>query len=261
MGRGSACAFTLVLSLLLTGCIAYRTGKLQEISPDTLANVGKLTGKPSCAVSHRLNIQSIPTCVSISPDRLAFDQQEYVLRYLKEANVFSSCLPYAKGDECSDIRLSSACTFTWSEFESEIPIGAFTLFLFPARMHEYRFSFTFAARRRDGLFRQYEFAETVVDRLGVFVLFVAPFLSEGSYAKSFESVNRLAVGNLLVQMQKDGFFDPPPKQAVSAPSGSNAVSSDRLKELESLKAAGVISEEEYRREVERLKNVGKGMVK
>lgn len=42
--------------------------------------------------------------------------------------------------------------------------------------------------------------------------------------------------------------------------GSGTLNKDRLRDLESLKAAGVISEEEYRREVERLKSGGSGKV-
>ena len=89
------------------------------------------------------------------------------------------------------------------------------------------------------------------------MLFFVPF-----YDTSYDSVAEKVLGNiydqLFLSMQRDGFFDPPPKQIVPTPSGNNAVSSDRLKELESLKTAGVITEDEFRREVERLKSGGRG---
>ena len=209
-----------------------------------------------------MNIQSIPTCVSISPDRLAFDQQGTVVRSLSGSGLFRSCTLHVQGDDATDIRLNSTCTFTWSEFGGEIPLGALSLFLYPARMHEYRFDFSFTVRRSDGLLRQYEFSESVIDRVGIFLLAVAPFLSEGSYAESFEAVNRLAVSHLLSCMQRDGFFSAEGRdRAVAAKVDAAEVLKKtvaaRRKELEDLKKAGIITEAEFAAEVKKLEGAGK----
>ena len=127
-----------------------------------------------------------------------------------------------------------------------------TILPFPC-YHSWQYDFT--VRDGSGRAAQYHFEDGWREHIGLPMLFFVPF-----YDTSYDSVAEKVLGNiydqLFLSMQKDGFFDPPPKQAVPAPSGSNAVSSDRLKELESLKAAGVISEEEYRREVERLGKTG-----
>lgn len=138
-------------------------------------------------------------------------------------------------------------------------VGAFftglTLMIVPFPCyHSWQYDFTV----RDGVGRaaQYHFEDGWREHVcSPILFFFMPF-----YDTSYETVSDRVLGNvydqLFLSMQRDGFFDPPPKQAVLAPSGSNAVSSDRLKELESLKAAGVISEDEYRREVERLGKTG-----
>ena len=163
---------------------------------------------------------------------------------LETKSAFSSCE--------NDLLLRIECRYedeSIGQFFSGMTIG---IIPFPS-YHSWQYDFT--VRDRSGRAAQYHFEDGWRYHISPFLLFAMPF-----YDTSFETVADRVLGNvydqLFLSMQKDGFFDPPPKQAVPAPSGSNAVSSDRLKELESLKAAGVISEDEYRREVERLGKTG-----
>ena len=120
--------------------------------------------------------------------------------------------------------------------------------------HSWQYDFTV----RDGTGRaaQYHYEDGWREHIGPLMLFFAPF-----YDVDYESVADKVLGNiynqLFVSMKRDGFFDPavrPSEESVVKPfgDGEEAVAG-RLKELKSLKDAGVISEEDYNLEVERLR--------
>lgn len=250
-GRALGASLALA-SAYLAGCI---------LVPYETTPKADLSGMKSVALSERKNIafdRIMDVSAPMGNKELisqywgAFDDR--AMRNAARRNSYVGILE-AKSMSTSrkqDLELRIECRYRQND------VGAFltglTLAIIPFPCY-YSWQYDFTVRDGSGRAAQYHFEDGCRRHVGILMLFFAPF-----YDTSFDNVTDRVLGNvydqLFLSMQRDGFFDPPPKQAVPASSGSDAVSSGRQKELESLKAAGVITEEEYRREVERLGKAG-----
>ena len=108
---------------------------------------------------------------------------------------------------------------------------------------QYDFSFLFDVRNAQGVRHQYRMGETVLNN--TFDGNCAPGLT-----KMFGALHRKVVNNLLVKMYEDGFFaGETVSPGISAKVRTTVISEERKKNLDSLLKSGVITEEEYKKEL------------
>ena len=253
----------------LSGCAVYRIDNSRS-DVDFSQDAARQNEKLSCRIVHRLEVQKVPIPFQGDvPIKFGLMEEEVLLPLQKDSfmenlqgrDVFSCCiegLGVSKTD--FDIDIQSECRFSWSENVGQALLTVFTVTLFPGCFHNYYFNYSFTVTRKDGLVRQYRFKKEVVDRFGVLMLFAMPFMDSPSHEGTFNLMNKSVILELLDRMNKDGFFTKAKdsledRGGVSFPSQSESAtgSMEKMKELESLKAAGVISEEDFRSEVERMR--------
>ena len=242
----------ILTGLILSGCAMVPQEKVPKADLSNLKSVDRRNRK-NLLVDRHVEI----LVAGFNQDQVnkyygSFD--DHAMRNAARRNPHVGILEIGKTQDLGTNDLSVQVDCRYTQDTTGAIFSGLTLGIIPFPCyHTWQYDFT--VREGSGRAAQYHFEDGWREHIGPPMLFFVPF-----YDTSYDPVAERVLGNvydqLFLSMQKDGFFDPPPKQAVPAPSGSNAVSSDRLKELESLKAAGVISEDEYRREVERLGKTG-----
>ena len=272
MKRPFYVAFAAALALL-SGCVVYQQDKTPPSDGIDKTQMSAGAYKPRCILSCKMDVQeimwkgkSIPVQYGeFQPDVLKSCYRSDMLDAMRGSECFSSCLIDVPLDQTDDsLVIKATCRF--SKVESNIPLGALlidlTLTTFPVLIREYFFDFQFDVVGLDGVLRQYQFKESLRERFGLLVLLTSPFFENCSHDEALTAMNRKVVNNLLVKMQKDGFFSAEgrDKAAVAKADAVETLKKNaaaRRKELEDLKKAGIIDEAEYAAEVKKLEGEGK----
>lgn len=261
--------FFAVALVLLSGCVVYQQDKTPPSDGVDKTQMSADAYKPRCLLSCKMDVQEIMSHGKPYPvqygefqsDVLKSRYRSDMLDAIRESECFSSCLIDVSLDSNDDsLAIKATCHF--SRVEGNIPLGAllidFTLTTFPVLIQEYFFDFQFEVVGVDGVLRQYQFKESLRERFGLLVLLTSPFFENCSHEEALTAMNRKVVNNLLVKMQKDGLFSAEArkkalaaKAAVKKPTepSASALEVERRKNLDSLLKAGVITEDEYRKEI------------
>lgn len=240
-----------LMGLILSGCAMVPQGKVPKAELSNLRSADQRNRKNLIVDRNVEILVNGFNQEKVNKKYGSFDDR--AMRNAARRNPHVGILEIGKTQDLgtNDLLVQVDCRYTQDTtgaFSSGLTFG---IIPFPC-YHTWQYDFT--VREGRGRIAQYHFEDGWRKHIGWPMLFFVPFCDT-----SYDSVAEKVLGNiydqLFLSMQRDGFFDPPPKQAVPASSGSDAVSSDRLKELESLKAAGVITEEEYRREVDKVNGI------
>ena len=221
-------------TLCLAGCKTYLANKL----PPCNGLTEKM--RAACTVKHRCfmtcALKSVEPRGGIFPtflyarmekDDLESRQRNMLLDLMQESCLFDDVLEGEK--EAADVSALSMKVSTWIDK----PTGY---------ADQYDFSFLFDVRNAQGVRHQYRMGETVFNTFGGNT---APGLME-----MFGALHRKVVNNLLVKMYEDGFFAGETlSSGISANVRTTVISEERKKNLGSLLKAGVITEEEYKKEL------------
>ena len=250
---------TLVVGELFAfaGCtIAY---PLQSLPADERVETGRKVFRPKCLYALRPKTNGHVLGSQGYNDALAKDLDK-IENQLRECGAFSSCLVDGGGLIADDqVRIVVDCNVEY-EMSLEGVLCAVSLGLFPGR-DDMRYTYVFSVRDNTGREAQYQFTGTVRAWIGFLVF---PFMGacETSTSPVVEKLQRYFVAQLIVKMQRDGFFSAEGRDKA-ATAKADAVetlkknAAARRKELEDLKKAGIIDETEYAAEVQKLGGTGK----
>ena len=261
MNKLSCVPFVAALALL-SGCIVYQMDKTPPCDGLSDAAKAECKFKPKCLLKCEMNVHSgVVFGGNIRKDTAIAMQKDIMVEAVQESGLFASCLEgEAVLSSENDLSVVAKC-----EYDEDIS-GAFltglTLMAGPFAC-EYFFNFVFTVRDGRQETRQYRFMETVVERVGIPLLFIAPFTDcSSSHEETFIAMHRKVMNNLFVKMQQDGFFSAEGRDKAAAAKADAAEvlkknAAARRKELEDLKKAGIIDEAEYAAEVKKLEGAGK----
>lgn len=232
--------FVLSLGALATVCLAgcgktYLANKLPPCNGLTEKMRLSCTVKPRCFMTCALKSVEprggiFPTFLyaRMAKNDLESWQRNMLLDLMQESCLFDDVLEGEK--DAADGSALSMRMSTWIDK----PTGY---------ADQYDFSFLFDVRNAQGVRHQYRMGETVLNN--TFDGNCAPGLNE-----MFGALHRKVVNNLLVKMYEDGFFAGETlSPGISANIRTTVISEERKKNLGSLLKAGVITEEDYKKEL------------
>lgn len=252
------------LALLLSGCIVYQMDKTPPCDGLSDAARAECKFKPKCLLKCEMKVQErthfgrqIPiTYGETKKEALVPAYKSAIVREVQESRLFSSCIDTFDCEKTADdVYMTAICDFTKTEDVLQKLSGVFTLSFYPAVLWNYYFSYTITVKSAYGQMRQYHFDEVIRDRGGMSLLLALPFETDANYEEVFAAMNRKVMNNLFVKMQQDGFFSAEGRDKAAAAKAdvveaAKKTVAARRKELEDLKKAGVITEDEYRKEIE-----------
>ena len=161
-------------------------------------------------------------------DEMSVEQNRKLIELLQDSRVFADVLEGARDESGMPSIVMNVSTWI------DKPNRNSTCF---------DFSFLFDILDGRGVRHQYRMREMVLNDAG----YGAPKLPE-----LFEELHRKVVNRLLVKMYEDGLFANDKFESRNPTSGNaNVLFEERKKNLDSLLKAGVITEEEYKKELEK----------
>ena len=240
---------------LLSGCVVYQMDKTPPCDGLSDAVRAECKFKPKCHLRCEMNVHSrVVFGGNMRKDTAIAMQKDVMVEAVQESGLFASCLE-GEAISPSEGGLTVVAKCEYDEDLSGAFLTGLTLMTGPFAC-EYFFNFVFTVRDGRQEVRQYRFMETVVERVGWPLLFIAPFTGcSSSHEETFFAMHRKVMNNLFLRMQRDGFFSSEGRDEVAAAKAdvvetAKKTVAARRKELEDLKKAGVITEDEYRKEIE-----------
>ena len=256
--------FAAVLALL-SGCIAYQMDKTPPCDGLSDAARAECKFKPKCRLVLRQiearseyklfgNMDMMSLSGALKGDMIAA---------MQDSGLFSHCST-ADGASTDDaVKVTVECTYTNGEVTGlNAFLAVFSLGIYPAAHWNYNFNFKITVSNPVCDVHEYWFQETIQERGGLSMIFAMPFVSNASREDLFSAMNRKITNNLLVKMQKDGFFSAEGRDKAAAAKAdvveaAKKTVAARRKELEDLMKAGIIDEAEFAAEVKKLEGAGK----
>ena len=249
------------LALLLSGCIIYQMDKTPPC--DGLSDAARVECKfkPKCLLKCEFATEvhkdmfgrEMPVYDMKMKADMSVLQKDLLFEFLNESGLFESCRVDASNQDAG-IVIDLKCSYAKAALGEQV-LSLFTLGIYPARWYAYDFSFAFEVSDAQGRSRQYRMKETLVERQGPTLIFVLPFAGDASHDGALTAMYRKIVNQLLVKMQQDAFFSAEGRDKAAAVKAdvveaAKKTVAARRKELEDLKTAGVITADEYRKEIE-----------
>ena len=223
----------IVLAAFLSGCKTYLEGRLPPSEGLTDKMRETCATKPRCYVTHKLkSVESdrgiFPTFLyaRMGKDTLESKQKNILIDLMQESCAFADVIEGEK--RVDDGPAMSMKISTWIDR----PTGY---------ANRYDFSFLFDVIDEGGVRHQYRIGESVLNDS-------FSGNAEPKLVDLFAVLHRKVVNNLLVKMYEDGFFSTASPQKPDAVRAA-VLTDERKKNLESLLKSGVITEEEYKKEL------------
>lgn len=248
---------TSICAVVISGCLVYQDGNLPDC--EGVKDSGKQ--RANCLIRCALSGEHPYVMEECTEAAVSEMLKGALFSAVDESGLFASCQEGGQaGLPFDGIQINVKCVHSF-EAPWDAPLVVFTVGIYPARQEGCNFLYTIDVNDAVGTRRQYRFQERLKSRLGILTLLAMPFVRDSSFQEAFAAMNRKVMNHLFVRMERDGFFSVDSCKSAGAvkaqpespqESAETILNAERKKNLDSLLESGVISEEDYRRETERL---------